>query len=63
MKGGTKFWMGIVGLVVLAASAFAGKFTGELGLAVTTIVCTFIGGNAWITGRAIANGHTTNESA
>ena len=52
----TKLAACILGVVVLFLAAMADKFTGELGLAVSGMVCAFIGGNSFITGKALSNG-------
>jgi hypothetical protein len=55
----TKFIACIFGTTALIAAAFAGHFSGELGLAVSGMVCSYIGGNSYITGKALANGKET----
>jgi hypothetical protein len=55
----TKFIACMFGALALVVAAFAGKFTGELGLAVSGMVCSYIGGNSYITGKALANGKDT----
>ena len=52
----TKLLACVLGVLCLTIAAFAGKFTGELGLAVSGMVCAFIGGNSFITGKALSNG-------
>lgn len=53
IKGGTKFWAVVLAVLALTVVALVGRFTGELGLSISGIVCTFIGGNAVITRAAI----------
>ena len=57
----TKFILSGVGTLGLLGAAFAGKFSGELGMWVATIVCAFCGANAVITRSALLNGKETPE--
>ena len=52
----TKFIASMVAAIGLLATAFAGKFTGELGMWVATIVCAYCGSNAVVTRTALLNG-------
>ena len=56
MKSGTKFWACMVGIVAVTGALLLGKFTAEFGGSVSVIVVSYITGNAFITGRALANG-------
>ena len=56
----TKFFACMVGTLGLLGCALAGKFTGELGMWVATIVCAFCGANAVITRAALQNGKDPN---
>jgi hypothetical protein len=55
----TKFLLCLLGTVGLLGTAIAGKFTGELGMWVATIVCAYAGANAVITRAALQNGKET----
>jgi len=52
----TKLLACVLGVLCLTGAAFAGKFTGELGLYISGMVIAFITGNSFITGRALSNG-------
>ena len=56
----TKFIICMVGVLGLLATAFFGKFTGELGLYVGGICGAYVGGNTLITRSALANGKDPN---
>jgi hypothetical protein len=57
----TKFVMSLLGTVGLLAAGFLGKFSGELGMWVATIVCAYCGSNALITRAALQNGKETPQ--
>ena len=52
----TKLIACMVGVIVLGVAAFAGKFTGDLGLSVSGMVIAYITGNAAITRAALSSG-------
>ena len=57
----TKFILCMIGTVGLLTTAFAGKFTGDLGMWTATIIGSYVGGNTLITRAAIANGKGATE--
>ena len=57
----TKFIATMVGTLGLLGCAVAGRFTGELGAWVATIVCAYCGANAVITRAALVNGKETPQ--
>lgn len=52
----TKFWACMVGVVALLIPCLIGKFTGDYGLAVGSVVVAFMGGNVLNTRAALQNG-------
>ncbi len=57
----TKFILACTGVWGLLVAAYAGKFTGELGMWVATIVCAYAGANAVITRTALQSGKDPNK--
>ena len=56
-NAGTKFVLSMLGLVTLFISTLVGKFSGDFAFATVSIVVTYVTGNAFITGKALANGN------
>lgn len=57
----TKFILCVLGTIGLLTAAFVGRFTGDLGMWVATIVCAYAGANAVITRAALQNGKETPQ--
>ncbi len=57
----SKFILTAVGVVGLLGTAFAGKYTGDLGVWVATMVCAYAGANAVITRQALQSGKDPNQ--
>ena len=52
----TKFVLSVLGLGLLFLASLAGVFSGELAFSTVSIVVSYVTGNAFITGKALANG-------